>query len=144
MCLGSSSLRSLPPSHMQWLTPIYRNIFTLTNELCAVLSYPAQFNIMLKYKNVKFLQHFAQKVRAFAHFCQLSDTFLQLFAHFFSCPFYPNSPCCQPTSIYRPKTNTRTRRTKKNCNFPPFFKFSKISFLNHVNLRNPQNRHSNR
>jgi hypothetical protein len=35
------------------------------HELCAMLSYPAQFNKMLKYKNVKFLQHFAQKVRAF-------------------------------------------------------------------------------
>jgi hypothetical protein len=30
------------------------------HELCAMLSYLAQFNIMLKYKNVKFLQHFAK------------------------------------------------------------------------------------
>ena len=95
---------------------------TTNNELCAKLSYSAQFNIMLKYKNVKFLQHFAQKVRDFAYFCQISDTFLHVFAPFFSCPFCPNHPCCQSTSIYRLKTNTLKRRTKKNLNFPPFFK----------------------
>ena len=95
---------------------------TMNYELAKKLSYPAQFNIMLKYKNVKFLQHFAQKVRAFAYFCQLSDTFLHVFAPFFSCPFYPNYPCCQSTPVFRLKPNTLTRRTQKNLNFPPIFK----------------------
>ena len=37
-----------------------------------------------------------------------------------------------------------TRRTKKTPNFPPIFIISKISFFNHVNLRNPQNCHFHR
>ena len=73
----------------------YYELRTMNYELAKMLSYPAQFNIMLKYKNVKFLQHFAQKVRAFAHFCQLSVIFLQLFASFctiFSLPLLPKPP----------------------------------------------------
>ena len=103
-------------------SPRLNKLRTMNYESCATLSYPAQFNIMLKYKNVEFLQLFAQKVRAFAHFCQLSVILLHVFAPFVSCPFYPNLPCCHSTSIYRPKTNIHTRRTKKNCNFPPNFK----------------------
>jgi len=35
-------------------------------ELAKLLSYPVQFNKMLKYKNVKFLHTFCKEVRAFA------------------------------------------------------------------------------
>jgi len=64
-------------------------------EIAEMLSYSAQFNKMLKYKNVKFLHTFCKEVRAFAHFCQISDIFLHVFASFFSVfflPFLPNPP----------------------------------------------------
>ncbi len=100
-------------------------------KLVAVLSYPAQFNIMLKYKNVEFLQTFAKKrallftfVKFLLYFC----TFLHHLLTFFSCPFYPNRPCCQSTSICRPKTNIPNRRTKKKRNFPTILNFKKFHF----------------
>jgi hypothetical protein len=80
----------------------------------------------------------------FVKFLQRSARFCTPFSTFFSCPFYPIHPSCQSTSIYRQKMNMPTRRTQKNSNFPPFFKILKISFLNHVNLRNPQYRHFHR
>ena len=106
-------------------------IRTMNYELAGNLIYPAQSNKMLKYKNVKFLQLFAKKcallitfVKFPIHFC----TFLHPFSTFLSCPFFPYHPCCQSTSVYRPKSNIPTRRNRKNCNFPHFFKFKKIHF----------------
>ena len=83
---------------------------------------------MLKYKNVKFLQIFAQKRTLLSTFCQISVMFLHVFAPFFSCPFYPNHPCCHSTSVCSSKTNIPARRTKKNRNFPPFLKIKKFHF----------------
>jgi len=57
---------------------------------------------MLKYKNVKFLHTFCKQVRAFAHFCQISDIFLHIFAPFFDVFFLPFllKPPMLPTDIY--------------------------------------------
>jgi hypothetical protein len=55
-----------------------------------IVSYPAQSNKMLKYKNVKFLQLFAKKcalLHTFVKFLQTSATFCTLFSVFFLTPF---------------------------------------------------------
>ncbi len=100
-------------------------------KLVAVLFYPAQFNKMLKYKNVEFLQIFAKKralLFTFVKFLLCFGTFLHPFLTFFSCPFCLIHPCFQSTSVCRPKTNIPNRRTKKKRNFPTILNFKKFHF----------------
>ena len=99
---------------------------------------------MLKYKKGKFLFIFAQKrafLVIFVKFPLISCSFSPSFLTFFPYPFYPNHASCHSTLVFSPKTNLAFWKTRKNPNFPPFFKFSKIPVFNLVNLRNFQKFH---
>jgi len=125
ICLLSSVVYPLSSVNNLRTTKPVLSVVEGNYESCAILSHPSQFNKMLKYKNVKFLQLFAKKCAllfTFVKFPLYFCTFLHPFSTFFSCPFCPYHPCCQSTSIYRPKSNIPVRRNRKNCNFPPFFK----------------------
>jgi len=61
-------------------------------KIVAMPSYLAQFNKMLKYKNVKFLHTFCKEVRAFAHFYRIFATFCALLYPFFDVFFLPYLP----------------------------------------------------
>jgi len=89
-----------------------------------MLTYSAQFNKMLKYKNVKFLHTFCKQVRAFAQLCRTFANKCALLHPFFDVFFLPLLPIppMLPIDIHlQTKIEHAQKNNQKNPQFLPIF-----------------------